>query len=471
VRSIPTHGRVASMIVLVLFLTIVLLAGSLGFRSHQSQTNLPDGADPTFGDHGLVQTDFGGRDEARAIALQQDGKLVVGGSTQRSIGQADFVLARYDSNGALDQGFGQSGLVRTDFAGWADRLHMLAITPDGRITAVGLTAQEHAGFVGAVTDAAKLALARYLPNGSLDPTFGEAGTATMMLAHMHQDPSLLVQADGKIVVLVSSQEPQESWASSRGLLRLEPSGTRDATFGVNGWVAIEDFSPASTTHQAMALQPDGRIVVAGRVTGGPSVFGLARFNPDGTPDLEFGTAGRATTAIDAQANYFAAAVIVQPDGTLIVTGSYIDKPGGLQLALVLWRLQSDGSVDETFGQDGRVVVRDPRGPANALLRVVALQPNGKLLAGGNSQRLRLGIDPATGAARSATPISEDEVTLWRFEPDGTPDSSFGSGGQVNATIGSGGNRWAADLVVQPGAGIVVPVGLQSDFILVRFLNP
>src|SRR5262249_17951851 len=124
--------------------------------------------DTTFGSGGTITTDFAGNpDQASAVALQRDGKIVVVGETNafRGLGVEDFALARYNTRGSLDTSFGSAGKVTTDFAGGPDRAFGLAIQSDGKIVAAG-----YAGF--------RFALVRYSTDGSLDAGFGIGGKVT-----------------------------------------------------------------------------------------------------------------------------------------------------------------------------------------------------------------------------------------------------------------------------------------------------
>src|SRR5439155_996244 len=246
----------------------------------------PGDLDPSFGTGGRVLTDFGGGDGARALALQADGRIVVAGSSSAGAFGSDFALARYNSNGSLDPSFGTGGRVLTDFGG-DDEARALALQDDGKIVVAG-------GFGGPC-----FALARYNPGGTLDTSFGTGGRVLTDFGGDDEAAALALQADGKIVVAGFSDAGGFALAA---LARYNPNGTLDASFGSGGQV-LTNFGGA----QALALQADGRIVVAG------GIF-LARYNQNGNLDPSFGSGGRALTDFDALA------LALQPDGLVVLAG-------------------------------------------------------------------------------------------------------------------------------------------------------
>ncbi|MBK6314997.1 MAG: hypothetical protein IPF53_11960 [Blastocatellia bacterium] len=133
----------------------------------------PGDRDPLFGDDGRVSTDFFGRvDVAASAAIQPDGKVVVVGHSAHTADDSslDFSLARYNADGTLDAEFGDGGKVTTDFAGDLDEAESVAIQPDGRIVVVGYVVRSTTGY--------DFGLARYMPDGTLDPEFGDGGKVT-----------------------------------------------------------------------------------------------------------------------------------------------------------------------------------------------------------------------------------------------------------------------------------------------------
>ena len=389
----------------------------------------PDGGlDFTFGANGKVTTDFGGDDSARAVAIQPDGRIVVAGTTTGIFpgsflfGGSDFALARYTSNGTLDPTFGSGGRITTDFGG-SDVAEALALQADGKIVAAGFN------------DAA-FALARYIANGSLDPTFGTGGKVTTHFDRSFFASAVAIQPDGKIVA---------SGGRPFALARYEPTGNLDLGFGVGGRVTT-DFSDFFEG-RAMALQLDGKIVVAGGARSpfspGQENFALARYNSTGSPDLTFRGEGKVTTDFTTDfttdlgaASASASAVAVQPDGKIVVAGERSSVFGVQTTAFALARYHPDGRLDLGFGTGGKVTTSFGD-DAFAFPLALALQGDGKFVAAG-------GVSAATGLRGFA---------LARYNADGSLDPAFGTGGKVVTELGE--NSYAAALALQPDGKIVV----------------
>jgi uncharacterized delta-60 repeat protein len=260
----------------------------------------PGDLDRSFGGDGKVTTDFPG--VARALVVQGR-KLVAAGLAFSSETSDDFGLARYNSNGALDRSFGTGGKVTTNITGSGspDEANALVQQADGKLVAAGRTL----GPIG-VFD---FALARYNPDGTLDPSFGTSGAVTTDIGGGDDFArALVVQADGK---LVAAGVDGSEFGTGVALARYHPDGTLDTSFGTGGMVTT-----GLELAFALVVQADGKLVAAG-VAG--QDFGLARYNPNGTLDASFGTGGTVTTdfAGDSDAAH---ALAVQPDGKLVAAG-------------------------------------------------------------------------------------------------------------------------------------------------------
>jgi uncharacterized delta-60 repeat protein len=289
--------------------------------------------DASFGTGGKVTTDFGGRfGGARSVALQPDGKIVAAGGLVIGLFN-DFVVARYNSNGTLDTSFGTGGKVITDFGVSADAMSV-GLQPDGKIVVAG-SANLNGGE--------NFEVVRYNSNGTLDATFGTDGKVTTTFGVPQQGfsyalgYSLALQQDGKIVL---AGQAFLNGAYTFALARYNSNGTLDATFGTGGTVTTA-FGQNAVAF-SVAVQPDGKIVTAGF---GSFKFALARYTSNGTLDPTFGTGGQVTTAI-AGLNDGAERLALQGDGKIVVAGrSYIN--GDFHSALV--RYNSNGTLDAGFG--------------------------------------------------------------------------------------------------------------------------
>lgn len=316
--------------------------------------------DTTFGTGGRVTTDVNGsRDDASALVVQPDGKLVAAGTTSDYRGDLHFLVARYLPDGSLDPDFGQEGLVVSTFGGRLDpeSATALVVQPDGKLVAAGW-ADVYAG------GALRFALIRYLPDGTPDPGFGTGGLVTTAIPG-GRIVDLVVQPDGRLVALGTS-------STGTTLARYLPDGSLDPTFGTGG-VAEPDLGEA-VYMEGMALQADGKLVTTGSAPGdgddGYDVV-LARFLPDGSLDPGFGPGGLVTT--DFGGDDRAYDLVVQRDGKIMTAGSSRSE-------LMVARYRRDGRVDRRFGDRGIAVADFPGGFSGA--QALALQRDGKPVAAG-----------------------------------------------------------------------------------------
>ena len=324
--------------------------------------------DTAFSGDGRLVTNFGGEDSAVAVAVQSNGKIVVAGN--KCINDVcDVALARYNPGGALDTTFSGDGKETTDFgAGYNGSDGGLAIQSNGKIVI--------AGYMSTGTNY-DFAVYRYLSNGSLDITFSGDGKVNIGFGGGKQDfaTDLVIQSDGKIVV--SGYTADANFANYNFAVgRLNANGSLDTTFSGDG-KQITNFG-GDDFAQGMALQTDGKIVVAGeKRTASPFFvsFALARYNTDGNLDTTFNGVGRRVFSVISGSNSYARDVVVQSDGKIVVLGTaepFVD------FALV--RLNTGGSFDTTFSGDGKTLI-DSFGSDFGF--AVAIQPSdGKYVLGG-----------------------------------------------------------------------------------------
>ena len=328
--------------------------------------------DPHFGNDGYKILDLEGVDNvARALALQPDGKIIVAGEIfDPNHGSYDFALVRLDASGQLDMGFG-GGVVATDlFSHKDDRAYAVAVQADGKVVAGGYTsylwrekskaAANPAPPDDGSDDREGFALVRYNADGSLDPTFAIGGRGTTVTALQAggraRIRALHVQADGRILT-AGFATPANPDVSQVALTRHTVDGNLDRTFGPYGLVFFSSAGADEGAH-ALAVQPDGRIVIAGgtaRDATSDQHFLLARLNPDGTLDQTFGGTG---TVVNRDFVGLARGVVILPDQRVVAAGSAAvtavaengERVTREQVALVCY--MRDGSVDETFGTGG-----------------------------------------------------------------------------------------------------------------------
>lgn len=334
--------------------------------------------DTSFGAGGKVVVPLGiaTEDQCNALALQADGKILLAGYSNAGSGNR-FAIVRLLPNGLLDTSFGSGGiLVVTVGTGGNDQARGVAVQNDGNILLGG-------SAVFAKTD---YALIRLLPNGTLDSSFGSGGVVRQAFESDTEDQAraLLIQPDQRIILVGSSTKTLNS-DTDFALMRFLPSGALDPSFGSGGMVTTPLGMITADLANAAALTSDGRIVVAGyRDLGNNRDFAAVRYLPSGVLDLTFGAGGIATVNFGAATADEGRAVLVQPDGKVVVIGQSIGPDSDTDFAVA--RLLPNGDLDPTFGSQGRLLV--PFGP-NVADRATcgALQPDGRITMAGSSLAL------------------------------------------------------------------------------------
>jgi uncharacterized delta-60 repeat protein len=362
--------------------------------------------DPSFGVGGVVITAAeAGSAYLNGVAVQPDGAIVAVGTMLVGAG-LDFAVARYAADGMLDLGFGTSGIATIDFGTASDVAVDVALQPDGKIVVAGRADES-------------VALARLLPDGRLDATFGGDGTVTTPTGFPNGAWAAAVQQDAKIVAVAGS-------GGLYLLVRYDAHGVPDPSFGRNG-LASARLSFGFGDPYGLAVQADGKLVVAGTATVNNQVdMAVARFDSDGHLDSSFGTGGFVTTGIARGGTETdkASAVALQPDGKIVVAGYSC----GLQCDFGLARYDGNGNLDPTFGSDGRVLTD----------------------VGGDS-----------------------DFGIVRYRADGSLDPTFGGDGKVTTGIGPSTNAGNA-VALQPDGRLVVAGSMYNgttyDFALARYLG-
>ena len=424
-RGIRTRFRIgAARLLFSLLIAVILVSSNFLLQVHAADGDLDLG----FGAGGKVITDFsGGADWAFGIAVQTDGKIILGGRTEIG-GSSDFGVSRYNSDGTLDVSFGTSGKAKIDFYGFNDGCFALALQSDGKIVAAG-------GAFGAAGDN-NFAMTRLNPDGSIDASFGTGGKVSEDLNSGSNDEaiSVAIQNDGKIIACVGQAVSQTAdWI----VVRYNSDGTPDAGFGIGGKVTTDFFGDDDGAGK-IAIQNDGKIVVAGYAgfPNGINDFAVARYNPDGSPDATFGIGGKVTTDFFGESDS-AFAVVIQNDGKILTAG--LATPNIFDVDFALVRYNSDGTLDGSFGVGG-LVTTDFFGGLDSV-RSVVLQCDGKILAAGTA------YDNAA------------DFALARYDTNGILDPTFGNAGKVTTNIV--GSDFATDMTMQ-GDGKIVMSGFSSD---------
>lgn len=332
-------------------------------------TNAQSGTlDPSFGIDGKVITDFEHDDEqATSMLIQPDGKIIAAGYSVYA-SNANFALVRYNIDGTVDSTFDFDGIVTTDFEGYNDLGCGVAIQDDGKIIVAGYSLN---GFYNEV-----FALARYNTNGSLDNSFDSDGKLiTTIGTHDSYGLSIAIRSYGKIVVAGFSDNGNDD---DFALARYNGDGSLDISFGTGG-IVISDLTGNDDEGWSIAIQPDGKILVAGFSQNDfDDDFALARFNESGSLDNTFGTGGKVILDLGGEEDE-GWSVALQPDGKILVAGdTYIE---GFESDFALIRFNSDGSLDNTFGSGG-IVTTDFDGSYDSG-HSIAIQSDGKIIVGGS----------------------------------------------------------------------------------------
>lgn len=321
------------------------------FISRHNADGTPDETfgNAPFGFTGLVYfNDYGAlRILVKDIALLPNGNILAVGHSSPKQGQTHFSAFRFFSDGTLDTSFGTNGRLVVWNSGGRSYGDRIALQDDGKFVVAGRVN----GGLGILT-------ARYDQNGTRDTGYAGGVYASALVNFSISE--LLIQRDGKILVSVTYL------ADTASVYRLDPDGKLDDTFGTSG--RLETGLALGSYFLGMALQTDGKIVISGAASG--NISSIKRYDPNGGPDVLFGTNGIVSIAEPK----IAGTVVIQKNGRIVIAGS---KDGKFALS----RYDRSGDIDDTFGVNGVVTTSFP--PASGhLVFALALQPDGKILAAG-----------------------------------------------------------------------------------------
>src|SRR5262245_48459160 len=329
--------------------------------------------------------------------------------------------------GDLDTTFNGTGVAITEFGHGDDTANAATQQADGKLVIAGSTSGQ-------------VAVCRYNLDGSLDTSFGGTGKVRIDVSFGSAANGVKIQADGKIVLAGVTQDFQNN--QSFLVIRLNPDGTQDKSFGQGGQVTT-----LFGRGEALALQVDQKIVVIGTNSLG---IGVVRYNTDGTLDSSFGTGGK---AIVGAALDVGSAVMIQPDGKIVIADDRNNPP-----AFVVIRLNTNGSPDNTFGSGGTAVTSFG---LPAFAEAVALQP------------ATLSVPEKIVVAGVVNSVGNDIFALARYNLDGSLDNTFDTDGKLTTAIGP--VNFLAGLVITGGvlpkivlAGTSGPKFGNLAFTLVRY---
>ena len=394
----------------------------------------PNGALNTgFGNGGIALDGFTGpkQDSGNAVAQQGDGKLIVAGTTSTATGDQLIALARYNTDGSLDTSFGSSGQTTLSVPG---------IFADVRGVAVAASGEIYVAFTASTGgNDHDFAVAAFHANGTPDTTFGPGGVQTISTPDVRNDVvAVALSPDGSRIYIggeqITGTDDQFEIAS------LSSSGA--VVFDTE--VEFDTTGAGGDTLGAMAVQPDGNVVLAGTTNNGSSVeLALTRVTPSGAIDPSF---GKVTTTDGG--NDFAGGVALDSTGNIYVAG--FDSSIGLPDASVVKFDSSGNRITTGFGDAGNDGVAHVQIKDGAIATAIAIAPNGQIVIGGTAPD---GANVDFGVAN--------------FNSNGSVDTTFGTGGVTGVSVGPA--TALNGLLVQPDGKIVAAgTGNDGDFALARF---
>ena len=398
---------------------------------------------------GRAVIDLGNKELGQALSLLPDGRIQVVGNTTVSangVNTQSLVVARYNSDGSPDLGFGINGSRTTEFPSGAlgNALFRSTLLPDGKILGYGYVVNDDQS---SPLDT-RWAVARYNADGSLDPGFDGDGKLTVDFRDFSSANAAAVQADGKIIVVGDHALGNANGDLGIGVLRFNSNGSVDTGFGVNGLAALTLGTYGSGGAGGVLALPDGKILVAvgnysptSQQAGGD--IGLIRLNANGSLDTGFDGDGQVLTSLGGDwVSEFPTALMRQGDGKLLVVATTNNRLTTAQ-DTVLLRYNADGSLDSGFNGSGKLTAGlNTSLNANPLL----LQPDGKLVLAG---------------------WANGNFAVARYNADGSVDTGFGNGGKVSADFGGGADR-AYAVTIDSSGRLLVTGGGSGNLALIRY---
>jgi uncharacterized delta-60 repeat protein len=387
------------------------------------------GLDTSFDTDGIATHAIWKHDEAESVLIQPDGKILLGGrsNVNGSTCCDQFTVARLNTDGSADTGFDSNGHATTSIGSSWDLGRTAGLQSDGKIVL--------GGYVDDGAGNWNFALLRYNADGSLDPSFNPGGTygmspnnestvVTSVGAGDDYGNSLVIQSDGKIL-LAGATHNGTDW--DWAIVRYEADGDLDTTFGTGG-IVTTDLRGYNDWGSSIALQSDGKIVFGSKSSNGTdNDFAVVRYNTDGSIDTTFGTNGKVFTTIGS-GDDDGEAVSIQSDGKIVLAG-YTSNGTDTDFAVV--RYNSDGSLDTSFGSGGKVVT--PVGSGADQAHGVTVQSDGKILVVGETDN---GTNLDVAVVRYNTDGTPDESNAYRYRSVGTSAADLNTNNRTVTISGS-----------------------------------
>jgi uncharacterized delta-60 repeat protein len=334
---------------------IVVIGTALGDFAVIRLSNLGT-IDSTFGNNGNLTIDFGANDAALSGVIQTDGKIVLSGSYAWNTESSDFALARLLGNGTLDPSFGTGGKVTVDFSQY-DTADSIALQNDGKLLIGGHSYfRSNDDFIAA----------RLSADGRLDNSFANSGITNTDIGSRDFGYSIISLPDQSTLLAGAS-------GSGVGIVKYTASGLLDTNFGQGGKVVLNDFAHSQVVR--VITSSDGKIFIGADTNSGSSRdFSIIKLNANGTIDTNFATQGRASFDFDGRNDYLSD-LLIASDGKILLIGTSSGDFSAL-------RLNTNGSLDTSYGSNGKVIT--DIGGINDTANSAALQNDGKLVVAGTS---------------------------------------------------------------------------------------
>lgn len=397
--------------------------------------------DTAFAQHGLSIVDRNTFESHLAFTVQPDGKIVAVGFTEES-GASKMSVLRYLPSGSLDPDFANNGVFEASYFSSLNIAQAVALQPDGKIIVAGYTVN---GQLSTFSNE-ELVVLRLNANGFPDLTFGTNGVQILSLGYSERPVSIRLTGNGSILIAGNVFQGN---ASNFFVTRLTSNGNVDNTFGTNGLQIAVVSNGLWNYCQAMELQPDGKILLTGEAkTFNGTNFALIRLNANGGMDLSFSGDGKTIHNIS-PTDDGAQAMLLMPDGKILLGGYALDGNGKTEIALT--RFNNDGSLDDTFGDSGKVLAQV--GTDYGAIADLCLTGMGNILVAGTAKRFPSYFD----------------FFLAKYKLDGTMDVNFGDQG-ISYTDFDGHYDGISDAqILQDGKILVAGTGVNTDNSISEYL--
>lgn len=363
--------------------------------------------DLTFGDQGHVFTDFNPNaagEGANAAVIQPDGKIIAAGYVRViNPGEAYFALARYNTDGSLDQTFGSGGLVQSGNSHTINEANAVALAPDGKIAAAGY-----------YFDGIRFQVMVTVYSSTGTPLWTGVDNRGFALGDSNRASAVVFQTDGKVMVAGFTANSSENGIS---FVRFNTDGSKDNTFGFLGRLFVSNTQ--SEAINDLTVLPDGRIISVGRLG---SDMMVRRMFGNGMHDISFSDDGRAVASFGSTS--VGNSLMIRPDGKILAAGY-----GSQNFSLAMFN--TNGTLDTSFSDDGKLTFDFP-GFSSSVAYSMALDSLGRIVLGGNvtnkyaiARLYTLDPVPVTVSGQART-------------PDGTPIRNL----RIGLTDASGVTRWS-----------------------------